>query len=186
MSTNPAQEDTFGAGAPEPAPQGASGRGPYEPYSAVWYSPAYPPSFEILDPLQFAGDAATLGVGEQAAPSRGGRTFVWGAARELAETLLLAALIFLAVRASFQNFRVEGLSMTPSLDTGQYLVVNKLAYATVDTSVFDWLPFYDSGGSPTASHFRRPFSRGRRGVQSAQYARAGLHQADYRRAAGTR
>jgi hypothetical protein len=38
--------------------------------------------------------------------------------RELAETLLLAVLIFLAVRASFQNFKVEGASMQPSLEDG--------------------------------------------------------------------
>jgi signal peptidase I len=65
--------------------------------------------------------------------------------RELAETLLLAALIFLAVRASFQNFRVEGASMEPSLQNGEYLIVNKLTYAELDLSVLDWLPFYDSG-----------------------------------------
>src|ERR1700674_104519 len=56
--------------------------------------------------------------------------------RELAETLLLAALIFLAVRGSFQNFRVEGASMNPSLQNGEYLIVNKLSYAELDLSMF--------------------------------------------------
>ncbi len=65
--------------------------------------------------------------------------------REVAETILLALLIFLAVRASFQNFRVEGASMMPSLTDGEYLIVNKLAYAQLDLSIFDWVPFYDSG-----------------------------------------
>ncbi|MFQ5471936.1 MAG: signal peptidase I, partial [Dehalococcoidia bacterium] len=64
-------------------------------------------------------------------------------ARELVETLLLALLIFMAVRASFQNFRVEGSSMQPSLENGQYLIVNKLAYASIDFSFLDWLPFVD-------------------------------------------
>ena len=68
--------------------------------------------------------------------------------RELAETLLLAVLIFLAVRASMQNFRVEGQSMQPSLDDGEYLIVNKLTYSQIDMSLFDWLPFFDSGNSP--------------------------------------
>ncbi len=69
-------------------------------------------------------------------------------ARELAETLLLALLIFLAVRASFQNFKVEGASMQPSLENGQYLIVNKLSYAQMDTGFLDWLPFIggDSDG----------------------------------------
>ena len=68
--------------------------------------------------------------------------------RELAETLLLAVLIFLAVRASFQNFKVEGASMQPSLEDGEYLIVNKLSYAQLDTNFFDWLPFVDSGDDP--------------------------------------
>ncbi len=69
-------------------------------------------------------------------------------ARELAETLLLALLIFLAVRASFQNFKVEGASMEPSLQNGEYLIVNKLSYAQLDTGFLDWLPFVggDSDG----------------------------------------
>ena len=37
--------------------------------------------------------------------------------REMAETLLLALLIFLSVRATFQNFRVEGASMYPAWTT---------------------------------------------------------------------
>jgi signal peptidase I len=76
--------------------------------------------------------------------------------REVAETLLLAVLIFLAVRASMQNFRVEGASMEPSLDNGEYLIVNKLAYAEIDLSLFDWLPFYDSGDDPVRHLWSSP------------------------------
>lgn len=79
-------------------------------------------------------------------------------ARELVETLLLAALIFLAVRASFQNFRVDGASMQPSLQNGEYLIVNKLAYASIDTQAFDWLPFVDS--SEGTNHLWGTPSRG--------------------------
>lgn len=64
--------------------------------------------------------------------------------RELAETLLLAVLIFLAVRASFQNFRVEGASMQPSLENGEYLIVNKLSYAELNVGFLDFLPFISS------------------------------------------
>src|ERR1051326_7738862 len=44
---------------------------------------------------------------------------------ELIQTLLLAALIFFAVRSMAQNFRVEGSSMEPGLHDGQYLLVNR-------------------------------------------------------------
>ncbi len=65
--------------------------------------------------------------------------------REVVETLLLALLIFLAVRTSLQNFRVEGASMMPSMQDGEYLIVNKLAYAKINLNIFDWLPFFDAG-----------------------------------------
>ena len=86
--------------------------------------------------------------------------------QELAETLLLAVLIFFAIGGipyrdggSIQNFRVEGASMQPSLDSGEYLIVNKLAYAEIDLSIFDWLPFFDSGDNPVHHLWDTP-SRG--------------------------
>jgi signal peptidase I len=79
--------------------------------------------------------------------------------RELAETLLLAVLIFLAVRTSMQNFRVDGASMEPSLDNGEYLIVNKLAYTQLDLGLFDWLPFFDAGDNPVHHLWDTP-SRG--------------------------
>lgn len=79
--------------------------------------------------------------------------------RELVETLLLAVLIFLAVHVSMQNFRVEGASMEPSLDNGEYLIVNRLAYAEIDLSIFDWIPFFDTGDNPVHHLWASP-SRG--------------------------
>ncbi len=93
-------------------------------------------------------------------------------AQELVETLLLAVLIFLAIGGipdwvpgveggggTIQNFRVEGTSMEPSLDSGEYLIVNKLTYAEIDLSIFDWLPFFDSGDNPVHHLWDTP-SRG--------------------------
>lgn len=77
------------------------------------------------------------------------RRRVWAVTvREVAETLLLAVLIFFAVHVSMQNFKVEGASMEPSLDNGEYLIVNRLAYAEIDLSIFDWVPFFDAGDNP--------------------------------------
>lgn len=44
------------------------------------------------------------------------------------ETILLALVLFVAVRSALQNTRVDGHSMEPTLHDGQYLMVNKLAY----------------------------------------------------------
>ena len=48
--------------------------------------------------------------------------------RELIETVALTVLIFLAIRFTVQNFLVDGTSMQPGLHTGEYVLVNKLAY----------------------------------------------------------
>src|ERR1043165_3778262 len=49
-------------------------------------------------------------------------------AYELLQTLVLMVGLFCGVRIVFQNFRVEGPSMQPTLSSGELLWVNKLAY----------------------------------------------------------
>ena len=49
-------------------------------------------------------------------------------AREVAETLILTFAIFFLIRIPFQNFRIEGFSMEPTLHTGQYIIVNRALY----------------------------------------------------------
>jgi len=78
-------------------------------------------------------------------------------ARELIETLILALLIFLAVRAALQNFRVEGSSMDTTLHDGQYLIVNKAIYTRINLKTIGrFIPFYDPGDDPVRYLFRRP------------------------------
>ena len=48
------------------------------------------------------------------------------------EAVLLALVVFLFIQTSVQNFRVEGSSMHPTLEGGQYLLVNKLVYLKID------------------------------------------------------
>jgi len=54
--------------------------------------------------------------------------------REISEALILALIVFLVIQGSVRNFKVDGSSMLPSLETGQYLLVNKLVYFRLDTS----------------------------------------------------
>jgi len=77
--------------------------------------------------------------------------------REVIETLILAGLIFLAVRGVIQNFRVEGASMDPSLDNGQYLLVNKAIYFRLDMDrLHSILPFVPGDGEDDRHVFRAP------------------------------
>ena len=52
--------------------------------------------------------------------------------REVLEAVLLALVVFVFIQTSIQNFKVEGSSMHPNLETGQYLLVNKLVYFRLD------------------------------------------------------
>ncbi|MDA0353492.1 MAG: signal peptidase I [Chloroflexi bacterium] len=75
----------------------------------------------------------------------------WGLSQlsETLEVVALAIIMFLAVRAVGQNFIVEGESMQPTFENNQLLIVNRLAYLSVDLS---WLPGVDE------DHWR-PFGR---------------------------
>ena len=55
-----------------------------------------------------------------------------GIVREFLEAVLLALVVFLFIQTSVQNFKVEGSSMRPTLEGGQYLLVNKLVYFKID------------------------------------------------------
>lgn len=52
--------------------------------------------------------------------------------REFIEAILLALVVFVVIQTSVQNFKVEGSSMQPTLEGGQYLLVNKLVYFKID------------------------------------------------------
>ena len=106
-----------------------------------------PPSWAV-DELEGDGEPV---------PAVGGhhRTKTW--IRELVETGLLALLVFLSVRASFQNFKVEGSSMYPTLENGQFLIVNKLVYSEVDMEkLSSFVPFVDAGSDPKHNVFHGP------------------------------
>jgi signal peptidase I len=95
------------------------------------------------------------GEGEAAPVHHGSKTKTW--IRELVETGLLALLVFLSVRASFQNFKVDGNSMYPTLEDGQFLIVNKLVYSEVDVEKLSkFIPFVDPGDDPKRNVFHGP------------------------------
>ena len=81
--------------------------------------------------------------------------------RELIETAILALLIFLALQFSIQNFRVEGSSMEPTLQEGQYIIVNRLAYLNFAYEHLEaLLPFVDFRDDDGAVFPLQPPDRG--------------------------
>src|SRR5512147_2689628 len=49
-------------------------------------------------------------------------------AREIIETVLLTAIIFLLVNTATGRFRIEGQSMEPNLHDNEYVLIDKVSY----------------------------------------------------------
>lgn len=97
----------------------------WERSPSMWRDDTWP-STGPFEPYGRAPDLETV-VAEETARAES-RTGYGTVAREILETVILTALIFLGIRLVVQNFRIEGRSMEPTLHSGQYLLVNKMAY----------------------------------------------------------
>jgi signal peptidase I len=86
------------------------------------------------------------GWGETTQPSRF-RQFLRGLG-ELLQTLLIAGLLFLVVNVITARIRVEGNSMFPSLNDGQFVVVNRLAYVLGEPERGDVIVFHPPHDPP--------------------------------------
>ncbi len=53
-------------------------------------------------------------------------------AREITEAVLLALMVLLVLQTTVRNFKVEGSSMSPTLEGGQYLVVDQASFLKID------------------------------------------------------
>lgn len=79
------------------------------------------------------------------------------AIREIVETLLLAVVIFVAVRMVVLNFRVDGTSMVPNLHDQEMLLVNRNVYFHFDLNrALNWLPGEDRDGQDIVYPFHPP------------------------------
>lgn len=70
-------------------------------------------------------DRVVLPGGRSAGAQRGVSSF----AREIVETIILTAIVFLVVRAAAQPFKIDGPSMQPGLHTGEYVLASPILYA---------------------------------------------------------
>jgi len=62
--------------------------------------------------------------------------------REVAITVLLALVIFMAIRTVAHNFEVSGNSMEPNMHDGQFVIVSKMAYWFGDPERGDIVVYY--------------------------------------------
>ncbi len=163
-------KDASAAASPSPVTQNniASPASAPEPYVDAFDRDRYA---DVPVSLELAASPADVGLGpkayDRALPyeviekrrRRRSGTRARRVGRELVETVILALLIFFAVKAVVQNFRVEGSSMEPSMHDDQYLLVNKALYFRLNlNSIHDFLPFVPSDNGER--HVFRPPQRG--------------------------
>ena len=66
--------------------------------------------------------------------------------REIIEAVVLAAVVFMLLQVTVRNFKVDGSSMDPTLEDGQYLLVNRLVYLRVELDrLAKIVPFWEAG-----------------------------------------
>lgn len=77
--------------------------------------------------------------------------------REVMEAIVLAMLIFFLASVTLQNFRVLGASMSDTLQDGQFLVVNKVAYSSFEKArLAQLVPFWNVDESDQVFTFHPP------------------------------
>jgi signal peptidase I len=83
----------------------------------------------------------TEAIPEPVAPEKG-RSGIARFIIDLLETLILSVVLFIAINAISARIRVDGFSMEPTLHTGEFVIVNKLAYKLGDPSLSDVIVFH--------------------------------------------
>lgn len=83
-------------------------------------------------------------------PRQGFKRFVF----DLLETLLLSLLLFFAINTISARIRVDGSSMEPTLHSGEFMIVNKLAYKLGSPQVGDVVVFHFPG-NPEQEYIKR-------------------------------
>lgn len=63
------------------------------------------------------------------------------------ETILLALVLFLVINTLSARVRVENVSMKPTLQPGEFLLVNRVAYKLADPTIGDIVVFHAPGVS---------------------------------------
>jgi signal peptidase I len=77
--------------------------------------------------------------------------------REAAETILMAAAIYLGVQLLVPPYAVDGASMAPNLSDGERLLVNRSVYAHFDANrLLNLLPGVDRDGKSVVYPFHAP------------------------------
>jgi signal peptidase I len=91
---------------------------------------------------------------EDEIPAEGQKSGLFNFLVDVLETLILSVLLFLGINAISARIRVDGSSMEPSLHTGEFVVVNRLAYKFGEPEHGDVVVFHFPG-DPDQEYIKR-------------------------------
>lgn len=86
------------------------------------------PESQSVETFPFPDSPPSTQPEAQPAPPPGRLATLGPALRELVETILLTLVIFFIIRFAVENYKIEGYSMLPNFQDGQFLLVNKISY----------------------------------------------------------
>jgi signal peptidase I len=90
---------------------------------------------------------------EQSAPVEK-KTGFWRFLLDVVETVILSILLFAGINTISARIRVDGFSMEPTLQNGEFVIVNKLAYKMGSPSIGDVIVFHYPR-DPTQEYIKR-------------------------------
>jgi signal peptidase I len=100
----------------------------------------------MLDELQSEQTSANP---SDRAESKSKRSGCMGFFIDTVETILLALVLFLVINALSARVRVENVSMQPTLQPSEFLLVNRVAYKFGQPSIGDIIVFHAPGANDT-------------------------------------
>lgn len=107
-----------------------------------WHTPSYLPP-ERQEGFRWRTTAQPSVVKE----TQPEESAVWGRRVRVAFVFLVTISAgLLAVQTSLKGFQAHGVSMEPTLNNGDRIIVNRLAYPQIDFGLLDWAPLFDISG----------------------------------------
>jgi signal peptidase I len=91
---------------------------------------------------------------EDESPATGQKSGLFNFLVDLFETLVLSLLLFLGINTISARIRVDGSSMEPSLQSGEFVIVNRLAYKLGQPEYGDVVIFHFPG-DPGQEYIKR-------------------------------
>jgi len=98
----------------------------------------------MLDKFQTEQETETTEIDNQ---QKSKRSSCVGFLVDTVETILLAVVLFLVINTLSARVRVENISMKPTLQPGEFLLVNRVAYKIGEPEIGDIIVFHAPGNS---------------------------------------